>query len=73
MVTGLQGPPNVTITLEDGPAGQARNLHGFVKSGIEVGHEAETSDTTGLGDSFRKVAPTGMKKHDDIVLTLKKS
>ncbi len=70
MVTGLQGPPDVTITLEDGPgSGNARNLHGFVKSGIEVGHEAETSDTTGLGDAFRKVAPTGMKKHDDITLT----
>ncbi len=69
MVTGLQGSPDVTLTLEDGPgSGNARALHGFIKSGIEMGHEAETTDTTGFGDSFREHSPTGMKTHDDITL-----
>lgn len=70
MATGLQGPPDVTLTLEDAPGGTARSLNGFIKSGIEVGHAAETTDTTGFGDTFRENSPTGMKGHDDITLTL---
>jgi hypothetical protein len=44
-------------------------MEGFVRSGIEIGHEAETVETTGFGDSFREFTPTGIKTHDDIELT----
>ncbi len=43
-------------------------MAGFVLSGIDIGHEAETVETTGFGVSFREHTPTGMNKHDDIEL-----
>lgn len=70
MAAGRHGPTEVQVTLEDSPGGTARNLHGFIRSGIEVGHESETAETTGFGDSFREHVPTGIKAHEDIELTL---
>ncbi len=67
---GKYGPVDVTVALEDSPGGTTRSMQGFLRSGIDVGHEAETVETTGFGDSFREHTPTGIKKHDDIELTL---
>ncbi len=67
-MAGKYGPASVTIGLEDGPAGTTRAMAGFVLSGIDIGHEAETAETTGFGDSFREFTPTGIKKHEDIEL-----
>ncbi len=64
------GPVSVAVTLENSPGGTAKALTGFLRSGIDVGHESETVETTGFGDSFREFTPTGIKKHDDIELTL---
>ena len=69
-MAGRHGPTEVTGTIEDSPGGTARNFHGYVRSGIEIGHEAETTETTGFGDSFREHTPTGIKRHDDIEMTL---
>lgn len=68
-MAGQYGPTSVTGSLEDSPGGSARNFHGFLRSGISVGHEAETVETTAFGDAFREHTPTGIKKHDDIELS----
>ena len=68
MASGKFGPASVTIALEDSPGGTTRAMTGFVLSGIDIGHEAETAETTGFGVSFREHTPTGMNKHDDIEL-----
>lgn len=69
-MAGKYGPASVTGTLEATPGGTLQNFEGFVRSGLTVGHQAETVETTGLGDSFREFTPTGIKSHDDIALTL---
>jgi len=70
MAAGKFGPASVTGTLEDAPGGTARSFIGFLTGGLEIGHRAETVETTALGDSFREHTPTGIKAHDDIALTL---
>ncbi len=67
-MAGKYGPASVTIALEDSPGGTTRAMAGFVLSGIDIGHEAETAETTGFGVAFREHTPTGMNKHDDIEL-----
>ena len=68
-MAGRYGPTSVTIGIEDGPGGTTRAMAGFITSGFEVGHEAETAETTAFGDSFREHVPTGLKTHDDLDLT----
>ena len=70
MAVGKHGPTEVGLTLEDSPGGTARELKAFVRSGLEIGHNAETVETTGFGVAFRAHTPTGIKNHDDIDLTL---
>ena len=67
-MAGKYGPVDVTIALEDGPGGTTRAMAASVLQGISVGHEAETTETTGFGIAFRTNAPTGIKRHDDIEL-----
>ena len=70
MATGKHGSINITGTLEATPGGVATNFHGFLRSGIEIGHSAETAETTAISDAFREHTPTGVKNHDDIEMTL---
>ena len=67
---GQYGPVDVTGTIQSTPGGTARAFGGFMRSGLEWGHEAETAETTGFGDAFREHTPTGIKTHEDMELTL---
>ena len=60
----------MTGTLENAPGGVAKDFEGFLLAGIEIGHEAETAETTAFGDSFREHTPTGINTHPDIELQL---
>lgn len=63
------GPDEILLTLETSiGAGSFQDFNAFVRSGVEVGHEAETAEVTGFGASFRKHAATGLKSHPDIEL-----
>jgi enhancing lycopene biosynthesis protein 2 len=69
-MAGKYGPASVTVTLEDGPGGTARNLQNFTLEGISVKTTSLTADTTALGDSFEEHTPIGVRRVEPITLTL---
>jgi hypothetical protein len=68
-MAGKYGPASVTVTLEDGPGGTARNLQNFILEGISVKTSSLTADTTALGDSFEEHTPVGVRRVEPITLT----
>ncbi len=67
-MAGKYGPASVTLTIEDGPGGTARNIQNFTLNGFSAKDMAEMVDTTALGDSWRERTPTGIKDGEDIIL-----
>ena len=67
---GKYGPADVTLTLEDGPGGTARNLENFVIEGLRIKTTSNMTETTALGDAWEEHTPTGVRKTESISLTL---
>lgn len=59
-MAGKYGPSSITCTLEDSPGGTARDIHGFLLSGVSAHDISEMMETTGLGDSSKERTPIGI-------------
>ena len=68
-MAGKYGSASVTISLEDGPGGTARDITGFILTmgGIKI--TSNTQPSHAFGDSWEEHTPTGMRKGDPITLT----
>ena len=65
----LHGPTELLMSIQTSIGSAThQDFNALVRSGIEVGHQAETAEKTGLGQTFRKHAPTGLHSHEDISL-----
>ena len=69
-MAGRYGPSSVTVTLEDGPGGTARNLENFLLNGISAKDMSEMQETTALGDSWKERVPIGIKDSPEIDLEM---
>lgn len=67
-MAGKYGPASVTVTLEDGPGGTARNIEDAILNGITAEDFAEMVETHGLGDSWKERTPTGILDSEEIQL-----
>ena len=68
MAAGRFGPSSVTVTLEDGPGGTARNIENFLLNGISAKDMSEMMETTALGDSWKERVPIGIRDSAEITL-----
>jgi hypothetical protein len=67
-MSGRYGPASVTVTLEDGPGGTARDISNAILNGVEVGIMARQVQIDGLGEVWERHCPTGKKGVDPITL-----
>ena len=67
-MAGKYGPSDVTVTLEDGPGGTARNAQNFLLNGISAKDISIMMETTALGDSWVERTPVGIRDGEDITL-----
>jgi hypothetical protein len=67
-LAGKYGPSSVTVTLEDGPGGTARNIENFILNGISAKDMSEMMETHALGDAWKERTPIGIKDGEDITL-----
>jgi len=68
MAIGLQGPADVTVTIEDAPGGTARNIENFLINGISAKVLSRMFRSDALGDAWEEHVPTGKKAGDPITL-----
>ena len=69
-MAGKYGPADVTLTIEDGPGGTARNIENYVLSGLAVKIASLMTETTALGDSWQEHTPVGIRFMDPITLEM---
>lgn len=58
-MSGRYGPASVTVSLEDGPGGTARNIHNFILNGISAKDISRMMQTDALGDTWEEHTPIG--------------
>ena len=68
-MAGKYGSASVTISLEDGPGGTARQIKNFILTMGGVKITAQTQPSHAFGDAWEEHTPTGMLKGDPITLT----
>jgi len=69
-LAGKFGPSSVTVTLEDGPGGTARNIENFLLNGISAKDMSEMQETTALGDAWKERVPIGIRDSAEIDLEM---
>lgn len=69
-MAGKFGPSSVTVTLEDGPGGTARNIENFLLNGISAKDMSEMQETTALGDAWKERVPIGIRDSAEIDLEM---
>jgi len=69
-MAGKYGPADVTLTIEDGPGGTARNIEDYVLAGLAVKIASLMTETTALGDSWQEHTPVGIRFMDPITLEM---
>ena len=67
-MAGKYGSASVSVTLEDGPGGTARDITNHILSmgGIKITSAMQRSDA--LGDSWEEHTPTGKRKLEPLTL-----